>query len=271
MQAAGLRLKNIREQLGLRYRQVQLASEQIAQRRGNSDFAIALSRLSDIENKGVMPNIHRIYSLCAIYRLDFSQVLEWYGVNLDGIWQDAMHVKPPKTHMMGLQEPTRGDVVLPLTLSPGVDLNQTTYLSRLIQEWGRVPLSLLAGIDASEQRFGFIGWEDLRMSPMLHPGSLVQVDESKQDIASGGWANDFERPIYFLEMRDGFACCWCSLAGDQLILQPHSNSPCEVEIMQFRRDVDVVGQVVGVAMQLRPVDAVRLAGTRRTRRGTAPK
>lgn len=271
MQSAGLRLKSIREQLGLRYREVQQASEMIAQRRGNSDFVIALSRLSDIENKGVLPNIHRVYSLCAIYRLDFSEVLSWYGVHLDGIWQDAMHVKPSKTHMMGLQEPTRGEVVLPLTLSPGVDLNETVYLSRLIQQWGRIPLSLLSGIEASEQRFGFIGWEDERMSPMLQPGSLVQIDETKQDIAKGGWSNDFERPIYFLEMRDGFACSWCSLAGDQLIMQPHSNSPCDLEILKYPQDVDVVGQVVGVAMQLRPADALRSSGRRRTRRAAAPE
>lgn len=268
---AGLRLKNVREQLGLRYREVQHASELIAQRRGNSDFAIALSRLSDIENKAVLPNIHRIYSLCAIYRLDFTQVLDWYGVNLDGMWQDAMHVKPSKTHMMGLHQPTRGEIILPLTLSPGVDLNETVYLSRLIQEWGRVPLSLLAGIDASEKRFGFIGWDDWRMSPLLQPGALVQIDESRTEIVNSGWTNDLERPIYFLEMRDGFACCWCSLAGDQLILQPHSNSPCELEIKRFPQDVDVVGQVVGVAMQLRPVNPAPTQKSQRSRRATAPE
>ncbi len=268
---AGLKLKNIREQLGLRYREVQLASEIIAQRRNNSDFAIALSRLADIENKGVLPNIHRIYSLCAIYRLDFAQVLDWYGVNLDGMWQDAMHIKPSKTHIIGLHEPGRGEVALPLTLSPGVDLNETVYLSRLIQEWGRVPLSLLAGIEASELRFGFVGWEDYRMAPMLQPGSLVQIDESRQQIVTSGWLHDFERPIYFLEMRHGFACCWCDLAGDQLILHPHPQSPCEMELLSYPRDVDVVGQVVGVAMQLKPVDFVKRPVIRRPRSAEAPK
>lgn len=268
---AGLRLKNKREQLGLRYRQVREASEQIAQRRGNSDFAIALSRLADIENRAVVPNIHRIYSLCAIYRLDFAQVLEWYGVDLAGIWQDAMHLKPTKTHMLGLAPQTRGEVVLPLALSPGVDLNETVYLSRMIQEWGRVPLSLLAGMDASEKRFGFIGWDDWRMAPLLQPGALVQIDETRRKVTNSGWSNDLERPIYFLEMRDGFACSWCTVAGDQMILQPHSNSPCELEILKYPQDVEVVGQVVGVAMQLRPADAVKAAASRQRRRTTAPK
>ncbi|MBI1352961.1 MAG: hypothetical protein GC160_01355 [Acidobacteria bacterium] len=268
---AGLRLKNVREQLGLRYREVQQASELIAQRRKSSDFAIALSRLADIENKGVLPNIHRIYSLCAIYRLDFAQVLDWYGVSLDEMWRDAMHVRPSKTHALGLHEPTRGEVLLPLSLSPGVDLNDTVYLSRFIQEWGRVPLSLLAGIDVANRRFGFVGWEDERMSPMLQPGALVQIDDSVQEIVNTGWANEFERPIYFLEMRDGFACCWCSLAGDHLILQPHPGSPCSPELLRYPQDVDVVGQVVGVAMQLRPVENLKRTGNRRTRPATAPK
>ena len=55
----------------------------------NDEFAIALSRLSDIENKGTVPTIYRLYSLCAIYRLDMAEVLEWYGVDLAMLPADA--------------------------------------------------------------------------------------------------------------------------------------------------------------------------------------
>ena len=84
MDDPGQKLKRARERLNLRYRDVEEASVRIAERHANDEFSIALSRLSDIENKGTVPTIYRLYSLCAIYRLDFHEVLEWYGVGQIG-------------------------------------------------------------------------------------------------------------------------------------------------------------------------------------------
>src|SRR5215470_9462326 len=81
MEEAGQKLKRARERLNLRYRDVEEASNQIAARHNNDEFVNALSRLSDIENKGTVPTIYRLYSLCTIYRLDIFEVLEWYRVN----------------------------------------------------------------------------------------------------------------------------------------------------------------------------------------------
>jgi transcriptional regulator with XRE-family HTH domain len=247
---AGLKLKRIRENLGLRYRQVETASNLIAQKHGSSDFIVGLSRLADIENKGVVPSLHRLYSLCAIYRLDIAEVLRWYGIDLGQVFQDAAYVKPTRTHLMGFQEDSRGAVPLPLKLDPGIDFRRTTYLSRVIQQWGKVPLSLLETLDIRDYRYGLIGSEDFLMYPLLRPGALVQIDESQRQIRNTGWSHEFERPIYFFELRDGYACCWCNLAGDHLILQPHPGSPCEPVVLERAVDADVVGRVVGVAMQL---------------------
>jgi transcriptional regulator with XRE-family HTH domain len=82
MEEPGQKLKRVRERLNLRFREVEEASTEIAQRRGNDEFIVALSRLADIENKGTIPSIYRLYSLCAIYRLDLSEVLGWYGISL---------------------------------------------------------------------------------------------------------------------------------------------------------------------------------------------
>ena len=246
---AGLRLKRIRENLGLRYRQVEQASNLIAARRGSAEFVVGLSRLADIENKGVVPSLHRLYSLCAIYRLDLGEVLEWYGVDVAQILLDGSYASPPKTHPVSMAASRRTSVPMPLQLDPGVDLRRTTYLSRVIQQWGRVPLSLLDNLDIDECRYGIIGTEDFLMFPLLRPGALVQVDENQRQVQSAGWLHEFDRPIYFLELRDGYACCWCSVAGPHLILQPHPGSPCEPIILQSQ-DADVIGRVIGVAMQL---------------------
>ena len=82
---AGQKLRRERERLDLRYRDVEEASQRIAEKFGNSEFAIALSRLADIENRGTVPTIYRLYTLVSIYNLDYSEVLNWYGVDLTAL------------------------------------------------------------------------------------------------------------------------------------------------------------------------------------------
>jgi transcriptional regulator with XRE-family HTH domain len=259
MDEAGQRLKRARERLNLRYRDVEEASLKIAARHKNDEFAIALSRLADIENKGTVPSIYRLYSLCAIYRLDVSEVLDWYGIRLGGIGADAATIDIERTHAVGFVPDSHSDVLIPLSLDPGIDVRRTTFLSRMIQRWGKLPLILLSGFDLKGHRYGFIGTDDWMMYPILQPGSLVLIDENKRKPANSGWSNEFDRPIYFFEHRQGYACAWCSLNGDQLILQPHPASQCTPEVYTYPSDIDIVGQVSGVAMRLDP------ARRRRTR------
>jgi transcriptional regulator with XRE-family HTH domain len=259
MEDAGQRLKRARERLNLRYRDVEEASLKIAARHKNDEFGVALSRLSDIENKGTVPSLYRLYSLCAIYRLDMAEVLEWYGIVLGDLGVDAGTVEVEKTHMIGFDSELPTEVLIPLSLDPGIDVRRTTFLSRMIQRWGKLPLVLLNGFDLKGHRYGFIGTDDWMMYPILQPGSLVLIDESKRKPASSGWTNEFDRPIYFFEHRQGYACGWCDVVGDQLILQPHPGSQCQPEVYDVNSEIDVVGQVSGVAMRLDP------ARRRRTR------
>src|SRR5579863_6665586 len=101
MEEAGQRLKRVRERLNLRYRDVEEASNQIAARHNNDEFSIALSRLSDIENKGTVPTIYRLYALCTIYRLDVNEVMDWYGVNISSLASDAAAIHMQRTHLIG--------------------------------------------------------------------------------------------------------------------------------------------------------------------------
>jgi hypothetical protein len=61
-----------------------------------------------------------------------------------------------------------------------------------------------------------------------------------------------ERPIYFLEHRDGFYCRWCSVKEGviSLISDPASEAP--VLNFLYPGEIEVVGQVVGLAMSLDP-------------------
>ena len=250
MEDAGQKLRRVRERLNLRVRDVEQASLKIAEKYGNDEFGVLINRLSEIENRGLVPSAYKLYSLCAIYRLDFQEVLEWYGISLAALPADSAYVEVPQTHMVSFQGNVQGEVLLPLSLDPGVDLRRTTYLSRMIQRWGKIPLLFLEALKLQDHRYAFIGTEDWFMYPLLQPGSFLIVDETRRRIINSGWTNEFDRPIYFFEHRQGYSCGWCHLNGDRLVLQPHPASECSPEVYVYPKDIDLVGQVSGVAMRL---------------------
>src|SRR5580704_14935356 len=242
MEDTGQKLRRIRERLNLRVRDVEQASLKIADKYHNDDFAVLINRISEIENRNLVPTIHKLYSLCAIYRLDFQEVLEWYGISLGALPSDAASVDVPQTHVLSFHSNTghgsvSSEVLLPLALDPGLDLRRTTYLTRMIQRWGKLPLLYLETLGLKDQRYAFIGTEDWFMYPLLQPGTFIMIDETLRKIQNSGWTNEFERPIYFLEHRQGYVCGWCNVTGEQLILQPHHASPCTPQIYSYPADI----------------------------------
>lgn len=249
MLKAGQKLRAVREQLGMTIRDVETASGRIADRHGNEDFALSLSRLSDIETKGVVPSIYRLYSLAVIYRLELRELLDWYGVCLDETAADLALGAPPRSHKIEALDDGL-TVRVPVKLDPGFDPRHTTNLGRMIERWGTVPLAFLEQFAHTKYTYGYIGSEDFTMYPLLLPGSFLQIDESKNQVSSGMWRSEYERPVYFVETREGYRCCWCTLKGEQIVLQPHPLSPVAVRVLRHPRDAEVIGQVVGVAMCL---------------------
>ena len=88
------------------------------------------------------------------------------------------------------------------------------------------------------------------MYPILPPGTFVQVDESKNRVIEGVWRSEYERPIYFIETRDGHTCSWCAVERENIILQPHPLSPVLVRLLKHPKEAEIIGQVIGVAMRL---------------------
>lgn len=246
----GQKLRRARERLRLRYRDVKEASQYIATQRGIPEFFIGLSRLADIENKGTIPSVYRLYSLCAIYGLDFSTILAWYGIDLKELVSDSARLSLDHTHPLGFQLPECTEVEWPIELDPSFDLKKTSYLSRQVQRWGKLPLALLNCLDLQHHRYAFIGLDDWSMYPIVRPGSFVHIDETKRRISNEGWVLEYERPIYFLEYRSGYRCGWCTERDGVLIVQPYSTSHASPDLLRYPADVDVIGQVVGVAMRL---------------------
>jgi transcriptional regulator with XRE-family HTH domain len=125
----GYKLRVLREALGCTMRDVENASLQIARRLGSEEFGIPPSRLSDIETKGVVPSVFRFYSLAAIYRRDYRELLSWYGVDLNDIHLDVGAAHPPSSHVSKASE-SIAQVSIPVRLDPGFNLKTTTNFGR---------------------------------------------------------------------------------------------------------------------------------------------
>jgi len=253
----GQNLRILREQLGLTMRDVENATARLAQKHRNEEYFIPPSRLSDIETKGIVPNIYRMYSLAVIYRRDIREILSWYDVDLNSMAADLDLVLPPKSHVSEALA-NLSSIQIPVRLDPSFDPRRTVNFGRMVEQWGLVPLAYLAQFSSGQYTYGYIGSEDLTMYPILPPGSFVQVDESRNKIVQGGWRSEYERPIYFVETRSGHTCCWCTLTKEEeeIILQPHPLSPVAARSLRYPQQAEVIGQVVGIAIRLgdwRPV------------------
>jgi transcriptional regulator with XRE-family HTH domain len=247
--SAGLALRNMRESLGLTMRDVESASEKLARKRSNEEYLVPISRLSDVETKGVTPSMYRLYSLAVIYRTPFREMLQLYGIDFEFSLSDLESCTPPKSHLsraLGRAEFAQ----LPVKMDPSFDPRKTLNFGRMVEEWGTVPLVFLERFSKTSFTYGYIGSEDLTMYPILPPGSFIQVDESRNRVLEGGWRSEYERPIYFVETREDHVCCWCTLTREAIILQPHPLSPVSPRVLAFPQDAEVIGQVVGVAMKL---------------------
>jgi transcriptional regulator with XRE-family HTH domain len=247
--SAGKKLRELREHIGLTLRDVELASTALAETRGIEEFTINPSRLSDIETKGVIPSIYRLYVLSVIYRADFTELLKLYGVDLSFTAADFSICSPGKTHRIEIAE-GRGNVQIPTKLDPGFDVRRSTDLGRMIESWGTVPMQYLQELSKKKYTYAYIGMEDLTMYPLLLPGSFIQVDEDRSRVEEKKWRSELERPIYFVETREGHVCCWCSVRRGEIVLQSHPLSPIPARILKHPQEAEVLGQVVGVAMRL---------------------
>lgn len=246
---AGKKLRELRERIGMTLRDVEEASTRLAEVRGIEDYIMNPSRLSDIETKGVVPSIYRLYALSVIYRWDFAEMLKLYGVDLGSTAADLALFGPAKTHRLEIIS-NRGSVNIPIKLDPGFDPKVSSNLGRMIENWGLVPLQYLQELEKQKYSYGYIGSEDRTMYPLILPGSFVQIDEERSRVQEGRWRSELERPIYFVETREGFWCCWCSIRPGEIVLQPHPLSPVIPRIVKHPTEAEVIGQVVGVAMRL---------------------
>jgi transcriptional regulator with XRE-family HTH domain len=244
MYPPGLRLRQARERLGLTYREVEKASVELAARRGRPDFILHISRLADIENRNVVPSIYKLYSVSVIYHLSVAEISGWYDAPFPETFQDGICFPSPRTHLREFRSSLRIPTLHAEPQKPQV----TDLLKELPAAFGGLPRSDRSG--GGRYRYGYIGVSDRRMMPILRPGSVVLVDTAHCWIEEADWNNEYDRPIYFVELREGYRCGWFHKTKTQLHMQPHPLSRCAPESWRTPEDAELVGKVVGVSTYL---------------------
>jgi hypothetical protein len=232
-------------------RAVQTLSLQIAQEKNNQDYYISHGWLTDVENGKFTPSIYKLYSLSLIYKCSYLEIVGFFGINILDAAKEQRLVSLPHTHLIGSSLETPGQTIaLPLELRSNVELARTNLVSRMFATWGEVPVALLQQMDLRQSLFGYIGLEDYTLYPLVRPGSFVEIDARQNKIRPGNWQNEFDRPIYFVELRNNYACSWCELDGNQLLLIPCPQSRGQIRHVRYPAEADIVGRVTAVTMQI---------------------
>jgi transcriptional regulator with XRE-family HTH domain len=240
------KLKTLRNRCNITGRQVEQASIKIAEAKGDKRFRISNGWLAQLENGISEPGICKLFTLSAVYRVDFRELARLYNVDLDEIEKFNVVANPNLTQLRppnddgdafaGLDEPARDYTgLLPKPLSAGTGASKTDPDRTVIS--------------------GYIGLTDYTMYPLIRPGALVDIDTSQKRIDSTRWHSQFERPIFFIELRGAYACGWCDLQGNRLTIVPHHSSRVRLRSFTFPRDAEIVGRVIGY--KTRCVDFVK--------------
>lgn len=249
---AGKRLRAERERLCLSIREVEDLSRVISLKKNAPDYFISRTWLCALEGGRLKLNVYRLKSLSLIYRLGLDEILSFFGVDMSTAGTEQKLVGLPHTYLVTPRlGGAQSTLVAPVELREKVDFGRTNLVSRMFESWGEIPVALLQHMDWRNSLYGYIGIEDRTLYPMLRPGSFVQIDSQQTKVEPDGWHDEFERPIYFVELRDNlYVCSWCEVNGSQLVLLPSAQSGKQSRHVRYPGDADILGRVTAVTMRI---------------------
>ncbi|HEV8431109.1 MAG TPA: helix-turn-helix transcriptional regulator [Pyrinomonadaceae bacterium] len=250
---AGQTLKKLRNRRNITGREVEQASRRIADVKGDKRFCISNSWLAQLENGVSEPSICKLFSLSVIYHANFLELLRLYNVDVDEKEKYEPVADPFLTQLIS----HHGDCE-PLAQTDVSERQVATGLAAMNEK-------ALAGAEACAPHimYGHLGLADFTMYPMIRPSALLKIDTNQNKLQKNGWRNEYERPIYFIELRQDYACGWCELQANQLLIIPHHSSPASVRRFTYPREAEVVGRVVGYSTPC--VDLESYVEVRKTR------
>jgi hypothetical protein len=200
-----------------------------------------------MEKGDLTPGIYKIYTLCTIYQYRLDEILAFYGVDIVDIGLQQLRLPLPRTHVVGIPD-TPAEIAS--ANIPGVQLDKTDLVSRMFSGFQGLEADLFPEGQTGPAVYGYIGTKDFTLFPLIRPGSFVQIDSSQRRIEQTEWSSLFDRPIYFVELRDEYACSWCEERAGNLLLIPHPQFGKGVREVRHPDQAEVLGRVTAVTMRI---------------------
>jgi transcriptional regulator with XRE-family HTH domain len=232
-------LKHLRKQWGLSLRDVAKRSRILADEWGNSAYGISLNCLWKLEHGAPHLTVQKLLTLSRVLSSPPEDLL--YACIPPSLPIDVYRKFAPNRTLLakrgGLID--EGARLMLLDKIPQAEIPDATSFLPPEERLERTSLRLVV-----------IGKNDLALSPMIPPGSILKIDiRMKAILPPRDWRNEFDRPVYVLRTReDGLITGWCEEAGDgTLMLLTHHLSRQKARPFKHQWDVDIVGRAVAVA------------------------
>jgi transcriptional regulator with XRE-family HTH domain len=245
----GAAIRVIRESLRLSMRYVEKMSQHIARDKQHPDFGVSHSYLSKLETGATYPQLLKFHSLSQIYRRRLDELLALFGFGIREASTDPALIALPRTVLVEPRDRKIEEIAAPLRLREDATFEQTNLVSRMFESWGKIPITLLERMDLRHSLYGYVGTRDNILFPLIRPGSFVEIDPRQTKVATS-WKGEFDRPIYFVELRDGYVCSWCDLHERQLVIIPTPQSGAQSHPVSYPGDAYIVGRVIAVTMRI---------------------
>ena len=243
MERVGALLRGIRTEWGLSLREVKDRTEILAKLWGNPRYASSFSNLAKLELGQHDMRVSTLISLSHVYSKRTQTLV------------DAC--LPPEYHAPAfnpLEGPNSTVLITEGHLQERAErLLSVTGARNIPENTALIP----SDVDSQRHRYrnAIVGRKDRALYPMIRPGAMITVDTHQRAIAPPkAWTNEFDRPIYLLDTRNGYVCGWCQMSegGTRLNVVSHLMAKLDVLPLAYGKDVEVVGRVVAVAMNLQP-------------------
>ena len=241
--------------LGLSIRNVETRSLEIADQYKNPEFCLSRGWITDIEMGRYVPGSFKVVTLAEIYGVTIDLIHRLYGIHHGDISKERLVFLPPRTHIITPRPDDSAETGTNDEADCQPAPQKTTLFSGLMEILGDNPVPLLRHTNLRNFLYGCIGTSDFTLSPLIAPGSFVQIDPRQTRVRSESMQlvagrSEWARPIYFLDMRTAYLCGWCELKNGILTLIPHPNSGLRTRTFRYPQEIEVVGQVVSVFMSI---------------------
>jgi transcriptional regulator with XRE-family HTH domain len=242
MDGIGSKLRATRLAWKLTLREVEQRTLRLANQSGNPAYRISASWLDRVERENRGLSATKLIVLASVYGLTPEQLLSMWPAGTTLAFSEEQSV-PNATLLTEGSLDASAKILLPDSLLTEAAPNATALLPI---EPGSLP---------QHYRRGIIGREDRTLEPMIRAGSIILIDTLKRSIVGRrDWNHEFDRPIYFLLTREGYVTGFCELdkESDWLTVIPHALSFESNRRFRYRKEIEVVGTVVAVAIRRIP-------------------